>query len=52
MGYDSVRAAVDHLNGKPVKKINNLEPMLVDRTNIDSPEVQARINPDLKKYLQ
>ena len=52
MGYESVRAAMDHLNGKPVKKINNLEPMLVDRTNINSPEVQARINPDLKKYLQ
>ncbi len=51
MGYESVQAAVDHLNGKPVKKINNLEPMLVDRSNIDSSEVQARINPDLKKYL-
>lgn len=51
MGYDSVRAAVDHLNGKPVKKINNLEPMLVDRTNVNSPGVQTRINPDLKRYL-
>ncbi len=51
MGYESVKAALAHLDGKPVQKINNLEPKLVDRGNLDTPEVQARVNPDLKKYL-
>jgi len=35
-----------------VEKIQNLAPKLVDKGNLDSPEVQAQINPDLKKYLQ
>jgi hypothetical protein len=46
-----VRSAVAHLNGEQVQKVNNLEPKLVDRENMDTPEMQARINPDIKKYL-
>lgn len=52
MGYESVRSAVAHLNGRQVRKVNPLEPKVVDRANLKSPEVQARINPDLKKYLE
>ncbi len=52
MGYESVRAAVEHLDGKTVAKIQNIEPKLIDRENLHTPEVQARINPDLKRYLE
>lgn len=52
MGYESVKAAVAKLNGQNVEKIQNLAPKLVDKGNLDTPEVQAQINPDLKKYLQ
>lgn len=52
MGYESVMAAVNHLGGKPVTKINNLEPKLVTAANVDTPEMQALVNPDLKKYLK
>ncbi|MBZ2184997.1 MAG: substrate-binding domain-containing protein [Bryobacter sp.] len=51
MGYESVIAAVNHLGGKAVTKINNLEPKLVTANNVDTPEIQALVNPDLKKYL-
>lgn len=52
MGYESVTSAVAHLDGKPVRKMNDLEAKLVDRENMNTPEVQARINPDVKKYLE
>lgn len=52
MGEESVRAAVAALQGKPVEKINNLAPRLVLAADLDKPEVQAQLNPDLKKYLR
>ncbi len=51
MGYDSVKAALDQLDGKPVKKLNALPPILVDLAALAKPEVQAQLNPDLKSYL-
>ena len=51
MGYDSVKAAVAKLNGQTIEKIQNLAPKLVSRENLDTPEVQAQISPDLKRYL-
>jgi ribose transport system substrate-binding protein len=52
MGKESVEAAVNHLSGKPVVKINNLAPRLVLREDLDKPEVQAQLHPDLKQYLE
>ena len=52
MGEESVRAAVAALQGKAVEKINNLPPRLVLAADLDKPEVQAQLNPDLKKYLR
>ncbi|MBL8290669.1 MAG: substrate-binding domain-containing protein, partial [Bryobacterales bacterium] len=52
MGEESVRAAVATLQGKKVEKINNLAPRLVLAEDLDKPEVQAQLNPDLKKYLR
>jgi ribose transport system substrate-binding protein len=51
MGYESAKAAVDHLNGKTVPKIQNIAPKLVTKANLDTPEIQQQLNPDLKKYL-
>lgn len=52
MGYNSVIAAVGRLDGKDVKKDQPLPPKLVTKENIDSPEVKAQVEPDLKKYLE
>ncbi|HZO57862.1 MAG TPA: substrate-binding domain-containing protein [Bryobacteraceae bacterium] len=51
MGAESVRAALDHLAGKPVIKINDLTPRLILKEDLDKPDVQAQLNPDLKKHL-
>lgn len=52
IGYESVRAAVDKLDGKSVEKNRQLAARLVSRENLGEPDVQAQLNPDLKKYLQ
>lgn len=51
MGYEAVIAAVKKLDGQAVAKIEDLEPRLVDLQNLDQPDVQAQLHPDLKKYL-
>lgn len=51
MGYRTVMAAVQHLDGRPVTKIVDLAPRLIDRGNLNAPDVQAQLHPDLKKYL-
>lgn len=51
MGYESVRAAVAKLDGKPVEKINNLAPRLITKDDLEKPDVKEQLNPDLKKYL-
>ena len=51
MGYESIKAAVAKLKGATPEKIQNLAPRLVTRENIDNPEIQQQLNPDLKKYL-
>ena len=51
MGYRSILAAVDKLDGGTPKKIQSIEPLLVTKANLDEPSVHARLFPDLKKYL-
>ncbi|MFN0100712.1 MAG: substrate-binding domain-containing protein [Bryobacteraceae bacterium] len=51
MGYLSVMAAVNKLDGKPVEKNRPMPPLLVTKANIDTAEVKAQLEPDLKKYL-
>jgi ribose transport system substrate-binding protein len=51
MGYEAVISAVRHLKGEKMEKIQNLPPRLVTRADLDNPEVQAQLNPDLKQYL-
>jgi hypothetical protein len=51
MGYQSVQNAMKSINGQPVEKINNMPPQLVTQQNVGLAEIQAKLNPDLKKYL-
>jgi ABC-type sugar transport system substrate-binding protein len=50
--YQTVMAAVKHLQGEAVTKIVDMEPRLIDRQNLNAPDVQAQLHPDLKKYLE
>ncbi|HYI93299.1 MAG TPA: substrate-binding domain-containing protein, partial [Bryobacteraceae bacterium] len=52
MGYQSVTVAVKKLKGEAPQKIQNLEPRLVTKADLEKPDVQALLNPDLKKYLE
>jgi len=52
MGYESVMAAINKLDGKPVEKSKPMPPRLITKANIDTPEVKAQLEPDLKKYLE
>ncbi len=52
MGYRSMIAAITKLKGGTPDHIQNIQPTLVTKENMDKPEIQAKINPDLKKYLE
>lgn len=51
IGYETVKSAVEKLNGGAPRKIQKLPPMLVTRENLHDPQVQRQLNPDLKQYL-
>lgn len=51
MGYDSVSVAVRKLKGETPEKVQNLDARLVTQADLDKPEIQALLKPDLKKYL-
>ena len=40
------------LKGGTPEKIENIAPTLVTRENMNSAEIQKKINPDLDKYLK
>jgi ribose transport system substrate-binding protein len=52
MGHEAVMSAMKKFKGESVPKINDLAPRLITRENMNDPDVQAQINPDLKKYLE
>ncbi len=52
MGYKSMMAAITKLKGGTPERIQNIAPTLVTRENMDTPEIRARISPDLDKYLK
>ncbi|MBV9949902.1 MAG: substrate-binding domain-containing protein [Myxococcales bacterium] len=51
MGYLAVKTLVLHLGGKPVARRIDTGSTLVTRDNLDAPEVQAIVSPDLKTWL-
>ncbi len=52
MGYEAVKTIVDKLGGKQPPKRMDLPAVVIDRANLDQPEIQKLIKPDLKKYLK
>lgn len=52
MGYESVKAALDKLNGGTPQKVNNLPPTVVTKDNLSDPKIEKQLNPDLDKYLK
>ena len=52
MGYESVQSAVKKLQGGTPEKIQNLAPLVVTKDNLNDPDVQKRLKPDLDKYLK
>lgn len=51
IGYETVKAAVEKLNGGTPQKVQSLPPLLVSKENLHDPAVQKQLNPDLKQYL-
>lgn len=51
MGYESTKSLLAHIGGQQVQKIQNIAPKLVTLENLNTPEIQEQLNPDLKKYL-
>ena len=51
MGYLSVRAVVDRIRGKAVAPRTDTGAKLVHKENLDQPEIQAVVKPDLAKWL-
>ncbi len=45
MGHDGVKAAIDHINGRPVEKRIDTGVIVVTAENLNDPEIQALINP-------
>jgi ribose transport system substrate-binding protein len=52
MGYQALLSAVKHLQGKPVTRIVELAPQLIDRENLNDSAIQVQLHPDLQKYLE
>jgi len=51
MGYLSVKTMFDHLNGRPVEKRIDTGVTFVSRANMNAPEIQQLIKPDLSQWL-
>lgn len=51
MGYLAVKTMTEHLRGKTVEKRIDTGARLVDKSNLDNPEVREIMQPDLKKWL-
>lgn len=51
MGYLAVRTVVDHVRGTAVATRTDTGAKLVDRDNLDRPEIQELVKPDLTKWL-
>ena len=51
MGYLAVKTIVAHLKGTTVEKVIDTGARVVEKADMDSAEVKALLNPDLKTYL-
>jgi ribose transport system substrate-binding protein len=51
MGYLAVKTIVAHIHGQAVEKRIDTGSTLVTKDNLDKPEIQALVKPDLKTWL-
>ena len=49
MGYEAVKTMVAHLKGQPVEKRIDTGVHVATKANMDTPEIKALLEPDLKK---
>jgi ribose transport system substrate-binding protein len=52
MGYEAVKSVVDALDGKTPPKRVDLQAVVITKADLEKPEIQTLLNPDLKKYLK
>jgi ribose transport system substrate-binding protein len=51
LGYEGVRLVTEKLDGKTPEKTVDLSAVVITKTDLDKPEIQQLLHPDLKKYL-
>jgi ribose transport system substrate-binding protein len=51
MGYQAVKTMVQHLRGQAVPARIDTGSTLVDKDNLDTPDIQALVHADLKTWL-
>lgn len=51
LGYEAVRTINDKLHGRTPEKKIDLSARVVTKDDLDKPEIQELLNPDVKKYL-
>jgi len=51
MGYLAVKTMVAHIHGQGVEKRIDTGSVVVTKANLDTPEIQALVKPDLKTWL-
>ena len=51
MGYLAIKTMVGSIRGQAVEKRIDTGSMLVTKVNVDTPDVQALVKPDLKTWL-
>lgn len=51
MGYLAIKTLVGHIRGQAVEKRIDTGSTLVTKSNVDTPDVQAIVKPDLKTWL-
>jgi ribose transport system substrate-binding protein len=51
MGYEAVKTIADKLNGKQPPKHTDLPAVVVTLENLQTPEIQKLLYPDIKRYL-
>jgi ribose transport system substrate-binding protein len=51
MGFEAVHTLVQKLNGHPPAKRIDLHAVVIRKADLDKPEIQQLLKPDVKKYL-
>jgi ribose transport system substrate-binding protein len=52
MGYEAVKTVVDKLNGKTPAKRMDLHARVITKADLDKPEIQQLLHPDISKYIK